>query len=303
MKLSIIVPVYNTEKTLRRCVDSILEQKSVNFELLLIDDGSTDNSGLLVDEMAQKSRRITVFHKPNGGLSDARNYGLDRATGDYIAFIDSDDWLMPGTLAALTDILKKNPDYDILEYPVTERPGTDTEHLFNPGINEYADAADWLAKQGLRHCWICNKIYKRWVFDGIRFPADRRMFEDIITTGKLIKKRPFMATTDKGMYMYFWNEEGIVANSMKTKSTELLEAQIEMVKDLGIDTRDKRWHRVYMDMLSTQLNIYRTTGIILLHNQKVSLKRHDGIKDIIKALSVNVLGLRLSCRLFKLLSL
>lgn len=303
MKLSIIVPVYNVEKTLGRCVGSILEQKYVNFELLLIDDGSTDNSGLLADGMAQKNRRITVFHKPNGGLSDARNYGLDRATGDYIAFIDSDDRLMPGTLAALTEILKKNPDYDILEYPVTERPGTAAEHLFNPGTNEYPDAADWLAGQGLRHCWICNKIYKRWVFDGVRFPADRRMFEDITTIGKMIKKRPFMATTDKGMYMYYWNENGIVAKSVKDKSTELLEAQMEMVKDLGIDTRDRRWHRVYMDMLSTQLNIYRTAGVILLHGQKLSLRRYDGIKDIIKALSVNVLGLRLSCRLFKLLSL
>lgn len=84
MKLSIIIPVYNVEKTFRRCIDSVLSQGIDNYEILIIDDGSTDNSGNLADKAASLSNNIKVFHKPNGGLSDARNYGISRATGDYI---------------------------------------------------------------------------------------------------------------------------------------------------------------------------------------------------------------------------
>lgn len=299
MKLSIIMPIYNVEKMLRRCVDSIISQDFRNFELLLIDDGSTDNSGLLADEMAQNDARLTVFHKPNGGLSDARNYGLDRTQGEYITFVDSDDELAPGTLGKLITILDTHKDYDILEYPVLERPGCDDEHFFNPGINEYADAADWLSEQGLTHCWACNKIYKRWVFDSIRFPLNRK-FEDILILGRIIMKRPFIATTDKGMYIYHWNDNGIVAKSNREDPELLLKTQMETVRMLGIDTRYKYWHKLYMDMFANQLHAYHATGRILLHRQRVALRSYGNAKGFAKAFILNVLGLKLSCILFKI---
>lgn len=94
--VSIIVPVYNAEKYLSRCVDSILSQTMKDFELLLIDDGSQDESGRICDEYSEKDARVRVFHKPNGGVSSARNLGIDHAKGKYIIFIDSDDyWLLP----------------------------------------------------------------------------------------------------------------------------------------------------------------------------------------------------------------
>ena len=92
-KISVIVPVYNTEKYLHRCIDSILAQTFTDFELLLIDDGSKDNSGKICDEYAAKDNRIRVFHKENGGVSSARNLGLDQAQGEWITFVDSDDWV------------------------------------------------------------------------------------------------------------------------------------------------------------------------------------------------------------------
>lgn len=91
--ISVIVPVYNAEKYLRRCVDSILSQTYTNFELLLIDDGSKDASGIICDEYASKDYRVRVFHKPNGGVSSARNFGIDNARGEWISFVDADDWL------------------------------------------------------------------------------------------------------------------------------------------------------------------------------------------------------------------
>lgn len=93
MLISVIVPVYNVEKYLRRCVESIMSQTYKEIEILLIDDGSTDDSGRICDDLALKDRRIHVFHKENGGVSSARNLGIERACGDYICFVDSDDWI------------------------------------------------------------------------------------------------------------------------------------------------------------------------------------------------------------------
>ena len=97
MKLSVVIPVYNVEKYLQECVDSVLNQTLKEFELIAVDDGSTDHSGAILDEYQEKDSRITVIHKENGGLSSARNAGLDIAKGEWIAFVDSDDWVSPET--------------------------------------------------------------------------------------------------------------------------------------------------------------------------------------------------------------
>ena len=104
--ISIIVPVYNVEQFLARCIDSIRAQTYRNIEILLIDDGSTDNSGRVCDEYAKQDGRIKVYHKPNGGVSSARNYGLDRATGKYIGFVDSDDFIAPDMYEYLIQLIK-----------------------------------------------------------------------------------------------------------------------------------------------------------------------------------------------------
>ena len=102
--ISVIVPVYNVEQYLPRCIDSILAQTFTDFELLLIDDGSKDKSGAICDAYARKDPRIRVFHKPNGGVSSARNMGLDNAKGEWIAFVDSDDWVNEDFLANFVEI-------------------------------------------------------------------------------------------------------------------------------------------------------------------------------------------------------
>lgn len=103
-KISVIVPVYNAEKWLRRCVDSILAQTYTDFELLLVDDGSTDGSGAICDEYATLDARIRPFHKPNGGVSSARNLGLDNARGEWICFVDSDNWMAKNSLESLLTV-------------------------------------------------------------------------------------------------------------------------------------------------------------------------------------------------------
>lgn len=302
MTLSIIVPVYKVEQTLCRCVDSILTQDFDDFELLLIDDGSPDDSGLMADDIAKSDPRVSVYHKVNGGLSDARNHGIERAKGQYVTFVDSDDEIAPGTLSALMTIIRDNPRYDILEYPVLQKPGYPDERLFQPGTEVYDEPLDWLARLGLEHCWACNKIYRRSLFDTVRFPFGK-VYEDIYTLAELLKLKPVIACADQGLYLYHWNDHGIgaIENRERGLST-LLEAQMSLVSTLGIDTKERRWHRLYVNMLTSQLYSYRATGQVVLRPQRLSLSGYASRGDTIKALMVNTLGLRLSCKIFKLLS-
>lgn len=116
-QLSFIIPIYNVEKYLPQCVDSILSQTYTDFEVILVDDGSPDNSGELCDEYALKDKRVRVIHKPNGGLSDARNAGLDVAQGDYVIFVDSDDfWVNQDSLQKLMGVVSHNPDCDFISF-------------------------------------------------------------------------------------------------------------------------------------------------------------------------------------------
>ena len=112
--LSIIIPVYNVEKYLHQCVDSVLAQNLDSFEIILVDDGSPDNAGKICDEYAEKDARVKVIHKENGGLSKARNTGIDAAEGEYIIFLDSDDWWNPlVSVNAMLEKVKAEPDVDM----------------------------------------------------------------------------------------------------------------------------------------------------------------------------------------------
>ena len=108
--ISVIVPVYNAEKYLHRCINSILAQTFVDIELLLIDDGSTDSSSVICDKYAKKDQRVRVFHKENGGVSSARNLGLDNAQGEWIAFVDGDDWVKETYLSNLLSHVREDID-------------------------------------------------------------------------------------------------------------------------------------------------------------------------------------------------
>lgn len=297
MKLSIIVPIYNVEKTLKRCVDSILRQRLDNYELLLIDDGSPDNSGAMADKMADNNR-IKVYHKANGGLSDARNYGLDRATGDYITFVDSDDEIAQNTFPKLLEILHEHPEYDILEYSVKQIK-KNKNVLFDPGEHVYQNATDWLKNKGLQHCWMCNKIFKRKLFENTRFSTDIIRFEDMRLMSEVLIKNLTIATTSHGMYLYYENENGLVATTPSYSG--LLKEQINLINKVGIDTRKAEWHHLYMDMFNIQLYVYMQTGDILLPRQWVRPRIYNDIQGLIKSLALDVFGLRMSCKLFKLL--
>lgn len=160
VKISVIVPVYNAETYLRRCVDSILAQTFTDFELLLVDDGSTDASGKICDEYASADARVRVFHKPNGGVSSARNLGLDNARGEWIAFADSDDYVDCNWLDSMAPSTDKDCDLSCCGFHLHN--GTDVA-VTNKGINfrgSNADLVDKLSQIGMIGV-LWNKLFRR----------------------------------------------------------------------------------------------------------------------------------------------
>lgn len=223
MKLSIIIPVYQTQDTIDRCIESILQQSFTDYEIILVDDGSDYECSQLCDKYPQKDRRITTIHKENGGLSDARNTGIKHSKGEYITFIDSDDAIQNDTLQALMDEINKYPETDVLEYPIMERIGhPHKEQLLAFTPRNYNNCWEyWLNEQAYLHTYACNKIFRRCLFKNVSFPKGKT-FEDVQTIPFLIGLIPMEGTfqqkvkirvTNKGCYLYYWNNKGITASA------------------------------------------------------------------------------------------
>ena len=223
MKLSIIIPVYQTQDTIDRCIESILQQSFTDYEIILVDDGSDYECSQLCDKYPQKDRRITTIHKENGGLSDARNTGIKHSKGEYITFIDSDDAIQNDKLQALMDEINKYPETYVLEYPIMERIGhPHKEQLLAFTPRNYNNCWEyWLNEQAYLHTYACNKIFRRCLFKNVSFPKGKT-FEDVQTIPFLIGLIPMEGTfqqkvkirvTNKGCYLYYWNNKGITASA------------------------------------------------------------------------------------------
>ena len=179
--LSIVVPVYNVEQYLHKCVDSILNQTFRDYELILVDDGSTDGSSRICDDYKKIDERIRVFHKENGGLSDARNYGLDHSNGEYIAFVDSDDWIDSVMYESMMNsIIDNDADISVCGHRVVTVDGRVEETVVfdEPVLLTGIEATKEILKDERMPSFAWNKLYKRSLFKDIRFPHGR-IYEDI----------------------------------------------------------------------------------------------------------------------------
>ena len=264
MELSVIIPIYNVRNTLRRCLQSILCQQVSGMEVLLIDDGSTDGSGSLADEMAMGCPMMSVCHKANGGLSDARNAGLRLAKGRYVTFVDSDDEVAPGTFAALMSLLHRNEDTDILEYSVRVHAGHSSEHeLVLPDKRWPSARVYWEESEAWEHTYAWNKVYRRTLFARVQFPVGR-VFEDMWTIPQLLSRDVRVQTTSLGLYIYHWNKDGITVSADGVAMTQLLEAQMRAARLMHMSMLSRRGWKLYRSMLYRQLDVYRLTGRILL---------------------------------------
>ena len=284
MTLSVIIPVYSVESTLNCCVESVLRQNIDNMEVILVDDGSPDRCPEMCDAWAEKDSHIHVIHKNNGGLSDARNAGIDYATGEYITFVDSDDWLDDNTFSPL---LEKMSDIDILEYSIADRLSLQERTYDN--MEEY-----WFSEQAYTHTYACNKIYRRSLFDEVRFPKGR-VFEDAYTYPQLLRKVKKIATTSQGCYHYTVNPAGITARADGRQMAQLLEAHIN--NGMPIDDL------YYIYLVNIQITVWEQTGnSILIPIRKVNTAFLP-CKFRFKAIILNTFGIKTLCRLCKIIHL
>lgn len=215
-KISVIIPIYNVEKYLTKCLESVINQTYNNLEIILVDDGSTDNSGKICDEFSRIDKRIKVIHKNNGGLSDARNKGIESSTGKYISFIDSDDLVNRNMIEILRkNLLDFDADISICAFKkVTmdkkideEVVKTNNTVVYNnlQAIRELLNSDEKVTN----HSW--NKLYKIKLFEKILFPKGKN-FEDIATTYKLFEISKKIVYSDFVGYYYYQREFSITGN-------------------------------------------------------------------------------------------
>lgn len=193
-KISVIVPVYKAENYLHRCVDSLLAQTFQDFEILLIDDGSPDRSGEICDEYAKKDKRVRVFHKENGGVSSARNLGLDNARGEWICFVDSDDWVEEEMFATICSFIQSKEQIDILfwgfQYDYSQvyegkkrKTKKELQYVYCDTVESILGNCYWLEKKEL-FGWTWNKLFRREIIQSkkVRFDPTVSLHEDHLFT-------------------------------------------------------------------------------------------------------------------------
>lgn len=226
--ISVVVPIYNVEQYLDRCIESIVSQTYTKLEIILVDDGSPDNCPKMCDEWAKKDKRIKVIHKENGGLSDARNAGIDISKGEYITFVDSDDYVENNYVEFLyQNLVTYDADISMgkqyVRYPnKTVNTSTNKVHVLNAHdcfdkllYGEDFDVSAWA------------KLYKTNLFNNVRFP-EGRVFEDSATTYKLIDKSKIVVLNSKPIYNYIIRKSSISNNTFSNKKMDLIISTKEM---------------------------------------------------------------------------
>lgn len=212
-KVSVIVPVYKAEKYIHRCVDSILAQTFTDWELLLIDDGSPDGSGEICDEYAKRDTRIRVFHKDNGGVSSARNLGLDNITGEYVTFVDADDWIDEDNLSVCVSALDTG-NLDILQYSWRRIDAEGNVLQVSKIDTDVLDLQHYIEKGNFNVCvggsYIRNSIVRN---HRIRFDKSLKLAEDQIFILTAMSEANRIQSFSKVFYNYFFNEESATNNT------------------------------------------------------------------------------------------
>lgn len=219
--ISVIVPVYNVEQYLERCVDSILAQTYSNLELILVDDGAKDSSGVICDAYAQKDTRVRVIHKENGGLSSARNAGIDIAQGEYISFVDSDDWIEPDALENLLNTAVQNQVELVIGGRWDVKAETGEKKLGLCPEKMEVVSGDEAVSRIFRwdHCdsASCDKLYHRRLFRQIRFPYGM-VVEDVPIMYKIVLDAGYVAFLNKPVYNYYHRKGSITTSKISEKT-------------------------------------------------------------------------------------
>ncbi len=276
--ISVIVPVYNIEKYVSKCIESILRQTYSNLEIILVDDGSTDNSSNILNIFSRKDNRIKVLRKENGGLSDARNYGLDRAKGDYIFFIDGDDYISDECIEFLENAIEVyNADISttqFIRYYENEEPNaSDGRNM--PYTTTKALERLLYQKNCTTSAW--GKLYKKSLFDNIRYPKGK-ICEDLPITYKLFARANKVVIGKSKHYFYLQRENSIIYSKFKParadalkfakEETDFIKEHFPKLKKAALNREFMENVYVYSSIISSKDNKYKD----ILLNVKESIK-------------------------------
>lgn len=227
--ISLIIPVYNVEKYLGKCMESVLAQTYDNFEVILIDDGSTDNSGKMCDEYAKRDSRVTVYHKPNGGLSDARNFGVEHCNADLVSFIDSDDYVTEDYLEYLWKLMDKyKADMSCGKCVVV--------HDYSPAkidssivVEELFDTEQMLERICYTSVSADTRLYKKEHLLSSPYPIGK-LYEDLATTYKIVGQCKNIACSNKILSFWVMRDGSITREKITEKQFDIFESEEELVK-------------------------------------------------------------------------
>lgn len=228
--ISVIVPVYKVEKYLDRCIKSIINQSYKDLEIILVDDGSPDGCPAICDEYARKDDRVKVIHKPNGGLSSARNAGLEfPLKGDYVAFLDSDDWIEDNTIEYCLHLIDQYKA-DVVEYTFEETKDY-LEHAKQHQEIVSVYEGDSVLEEYLRKeaYSVCTSLFNRQLFDGLRF-REGKINEDIDLKYKVLQRCKKIVYSNQKKYFYFQSRDSISMGGLKRKDFDLYDAAEELCK-------------------------------------------------------------------------
>lgn len=285
-ELSIIIPVYNVEKYIELCLKSILQQNKNNLEIILIDDGSTDCSGVICDSYQRKFDNIKVIHQKNQGLSSARNKGIEQSKGTYILFVDSDDYLCPNAISKILSDITKNYDLYCYKYQrVIQKGNIDEESDFPEGVYNGEDSCKFLFNQKI-HNYIWRFVIRRNVMvqSNIFFPVNRN-FEDRATTYKLFLKSRKVFFDKRIIYNYVSRNNSITTSKeiknyyddfigLQERLTYIENNYIQLLEDCIVDTYIS-YIGIYR--MFCELDLKKTIKI------RASIRKHISCKYIIKS--------------------
>lgn len=278
-KISIIVPVYKVEPYIHKCVDSILNQTFKDFEVILVDDGSPDNCGKICDEYAKKDERIKVIHKENRGLSSARNAGLDIARGEYIGFVDSDDYIESDMYEILYNVIQNN-QCDIVS--CSSIIHYNDKIIVNGGhgliIHSKEEAMKTMLEGELYDEVVWVKLFKKSVIGNIRFQIGR-IYEDTSFTYRVIDRTKKVATIGEAKYNYIKHENSIMSNAIKDIKIDAVLAYEEMYRFM-----EEKYPKL-CDLVTLKLANSSMTVMNLIVKQDVFKKHKENYFKVAKILN------------------
>ena len=256
--ISIVVPIYKVEKYLSKCVDSIIKQTYKNIEIILVDDGSPDKCPEICDEYAGDDERIKVIHKKNGGLSDARNAGIEIAKGKYIAFIDSDDYIKEDFIEVLLNgLVKEQADISMCGIKKVNETNEVIERIKMPSESVITgeDAIEQLGEFPISNIVVWNKLYRIDLFKDIRYPKGK-IHEDEFTTYKLLYESKKIAINKECLYYYRQNNDSIMNKKFNSKRLDIIEALEERIEFFMKRNNERLYKATLVRYIETIIYIY-----------------------------------------------